>query len=222
MTPMGSGLSAPIAPSNRPRSTFCFLCGHGLDAARSEPIAGPPRSPISFSTPEPANPYEPLTIDGAAEPTNPYAPPATDVTTPLSFQISSLLMVIAVIALCLGVARAELVVGIIVAVVVMPALVYTVIMVKKRSTRERPMAVADKVITFIVAIGGVMIVEFSSIVAFCMTCYPIGAVSFSANSGAGVIIALCAGGLAAVATAVYATYLLVFRKGRNSRNPGKP
>ena len=123
---------------------------------------------------------------------------------------------------CLGVARAELVVGIIVAVVVMPALVYTVIMVKKRSTRERPMAVADKVIAFIVAIGGVIIVEFSAVVAFCMTCYPIGAVSFSANGRAqGVILRYPQEG--SRPSPPRCTRLTCrFQERPNWRNPGKP
>ena len=96
-------------------------CAVTVSAGPSRDNRRAPRSPISFSAPEPTNPFEPPTNDGGAEPINPYAPPATDVTTPLSFRISSLLMVIAVIAVCLGVARAELVLGIIVAVVVMPA-----------------------------------------------------------------------------------------------------
>ena len=83
------------------------------------------------------------------------------------------------------------------------------------------MAVADKVSIFIVAIGGVMIVEFSAVVAFCMTCYPIGYVSLSASSSAGFGIALLAGGIAAIAAAGYATYLLI-TKGRNRRISGKP
>lgn len=188
--------------SNRPQSNSCFLCGHALDAAKAETITGPPRPPISF---------------GSTELINPYAPPASEIARPLSFRISSLLMVIAVIAVCLGVAHENLVLGIILAMAIVPALIYTVIVVQKRGAGGNPLGVADKVTTFLVAIGGVMIVEFSSLVAFCMTCYPIGFVSVSAAGGLGLIVAFGIGGLAAIVTAVYATRLLLSARSQNQR-----
>jgi hypothetical protein len=83
------------------------------------------------------------------------------------------------------------------------------------------MSALDKAVMFLVAIGGVVIIEFSAVVAFCMTCIPIGSVSFGANSAVGLIIALTVGGIAGIAAAICATYLLVFRKGRNRRIAGK-
>jgi hypothetical protein len=192
---------------NQPEDITCFLCGHGLEKAT-----------LKIETGAQTSPTPPRSSDSV----NPYAPPASDISPAVTFRISSLLLVIAVIAVCLGVAHENLVLGIILAVVVVPALVYTFIVVEKRSARGIPMAVPDKVVTFLVAIGGVLIIEFSGLVAFCMTCIPIGSVSFGANSAVGMIIALTLGGIAAVAAAGYATYLLVFRKGRNWRNPGKP
>ena len=106
--------------ANRPKN-FCFLCGHDLDTGRLETTAGTPRSPISFTSPEPVNPY---------------APPPTGFSPAFTFRISSLLMVIAVFAVCLGVAHENLIMGIILAVAVAPALVYTVIVATERKARE--------------------------------------------------------------------------------------
>ncbi len=162
------------------------------------------------------------TSSSSPESINPYAPPTSGSAPNVTFRISSLLLVIAIIAVCLGVAHENLVLGIILAVAVVPALVYTVILVEKRSAGGNPMAVADKVTTFLVAIGGVVIIEFSSLVAFCMTCYPIGAAGFAANSAVGLIIGLVVGGIAGIAAGAYATKLLLFRKGRAGRIAGKP
>ena len=185
--------------SNRPGDITCFLCGHGLENAMVKIETEAQRAPT------------PPRSSGSV---NPYAPPASDISPAVTFRIGSLLLVIAVIAVCLGVARENLVLGIILAVVVVPALIYTFIVVEKRSAGI-PMAVPDKAFTFLVAIGGVLIIEFSGLVAFCMTCIPIGSVSFGANSAVGMIIALTLGGIAAIAAAWYATYLLVFRKRRH-------
>jgi hypothetical protein len=193
--------------SNRPGDITCFLCGHGLENAMLKIETGAQTAP---------------TPPHSSDSVNPYAPPASDISPAVTFRISSLLLVIAVIAVCLGVAHENLVLGIIAAVVIVPALVYTFIVVEKRSARGIPMAVPDKAFTFLVAIGGVLIIEFSGLVAFCMTCIPIGSVSFGANSAVGLIVALTLGGIAAIAGAWYATYLLVFRKGRNRQIPGKP
>jgi hypothetical protein len=193
--------------SNQPGDIMCFRCGHGLDKAMLKTESEASKSPTSSSSPESINPY---------------APPTSGSSPNVTFRISSLLLVIAVIAVCLGVTHENVVLGIILAFVVVPALVYTVIVVEKRSARGSPMAVVDKAGTFLVAIGGVLIIEFSSLVAFCMTCYPIGAAGFAANSAAGLIIGLVVGGIAGIAAGIFATKLLLFRKGRNRRIAGKP
>ena len=81
-------------------------------------------------------------------------------------------MVIAVIAVCLGVAHENLILGIILAVAVAPALVYTVIVAARSKARGRPMAVLDKVRTFLLAIVGVVVIAVSAIIAFFVTCFP--------------------------------------------------
>ncbi len=140
-----------------------------------------------------------------------HEPPTTLVSTPLSFRISSLLMVIAVNAVCLGVAHENIYLGIILSVAIAPALVYTVVVAERRKARRSPMAFLDKAVTLFLAIVGVVIIEISALVAFFMTCVSVAYVT--AGSG----IALVAGGIAGVASLASAIYLLLsFRKGRRT------
>ena len=194
--------------SNRPEAVTCHLCAHRLDRAIPRLETGDPNSPMP--------------VDSPGE-VNPYAPPASVFSPAFTFKISSLLLVIAVIAICLGVAHENLVLGILLSVAIVPALVYTVIVIEKRKARGIPMAFIDKVLTFVIAIGGVVIVEFSAVVAFCMTCYPIGYMTINvAGVFVGLVVATAIGGVAGIAAAWFVTYRLVFRKRGNRRISGKP
>jgi len=132
------------------------------------------------------------------------------------------MMAIAVIAVCLGVWHEEPVLGIVLAVAVAPALGYTVFLAAKTKARGRPMAVFEKVDTFIAAIVGVVVIELSTFIAFFVTCFPIGLVAFAATGGinnkgtgiTGVVVAVVIGGAAAIAAA-YMTYRSLTRKGRH-------
>jgi len=211
------GLDCPeCGAANWAGETTCFLCGHGLDTARPETRTGAPKSPALPTSPELVNPY---------------APPTTFVSPALTFRISSLLMVIAVIAVCLGVARENLFLGIFLAVVVAPALMYTVIAAARSRASGMPRAVFEKVSTFFAALVGVVVIEVSALIAFCMTCVPVGYATLAAGYWAiagnvrnewGLIFALATGGAAGVAAAAYMTYRLLHRKGRRWGNPGKP
>ena len=192
--------------SNHPRATACFLCGHFLDTARPETRTGAPKSPASPTSPELVNPYKPST---------------TLLSPALAFRISSLLMVIAVIAVCMGVAHENVFFGILLAVAVAPALGYTFIVAARRKAKERPMAVFEKVSTFLAAIVGVVMIAVSAVVSFFVTCIPVGYATVGAAEDSGLIIALVIGGTAAVAAAAYMTYYLLHRKGRRPGSPGK-
>jgi hypothetical protein len=112
-------------------------------------------------------------------------------------------MVIAVIAVCLGVAHENLNLGIIQAVAVAPALAHTVIVAARSKARGRPMDVFEKVSTFVIAIVGVVVIAVSAIVAFFVTCFPVSVAA--RDFGVGLVI----GGTAAVAAAAYVTYRLL-------------
>jgi hypothetical protein len=201
------GLDCPeCGASNRAGDSLCFLCGHGLDTARPETRTGVPESPASPTSPELVNPYR---------------APTTMVSSALTFRISSLLMVIAVIAVCLGVVHENMLLGITLAVVVAPALVYTSIVAAKRKVRGRPMAVLEKVWTFLAAAAGVVLVALSAVIAFFVTCIPVSIGTVRAG-GLGFIIGLVTGGTAAVAAAACVTYLLLTRNRRRARTRQKP
>ncbi|MFI5458240.1 MAG: hypothetical protein ACHRXM_22650 [Isosphaerales bacterium] len=184
--------------SNRAGETVCFLCGHGLDTLRPETRKGVPNSPTS------------------PELVNPYKAPTTIVSPALTFRISSLLLVIAVIAVCLGVAHENWGMGILLAITVTPALLYTMIVAAKSKVRGRPMAVFKKIGTFLAAIVGVVVIAGSAVIAFFVTCIPAVAISRDMN----IVAVTCY--TAGVATAALMTYYLLFMRGRRSGSPGKP
>jgi hypothetical protein len=148
------------------------------------------------------------------------APPVPGTLRP-TFHISSFLLLIAVVALCLGVGRDQPVLGIALAIVVLPAAVYTTIVAFRSAATGRPMSVFEKAWSFAGAITGVMAIEFAAIVSFCTTCVPVGFVAVSAGAP-GMIVALVSGGAAAVVTAVFMTRYLLTRKFRLAQKARKP
>jgi hypothetical protein len=140
-----------------------------------------------------------------------------------AFRISSLLLIIAVVAVCLANWRVQPYAGIGVTVVVLPALGYTCIVGFKSAAAGKPMLVAEKVHTFGAAFLGVLVIEFAALVAFCMTCFPTGYIAFSTGGGAPAVVgAFVLGGLAAVVAGGWVTYFLLTRKRRLARKAEKP
>jgi len=125
-------------------------------------------------------------------------------------------MVIAVIAVCLGVAHENWGMGILLAIAVTPALLYTMIVAVKRKVRGRPMAVLEKVGTFLAAIVGVVVIAGSAVIAFFVTCIPAVAASRDSN----IVAVTCY--TAGVVTAAFVTYYLLFMRGRRGGRPAKP
>jgi hypothetical protein len=124
-------------------------------------------------------------------------------------------MVIAVIAVCLGACREELVVGIIVTALAAPALVYTILVAARQTGAGNSMPVLDQIGTFLKALAPVAIIEFASLISFVTTCIPTGFISIAAGQ-AGVIFAFIVGGAAGIATAVYMTRYLLRKWGRRA------
>jgi hypothetical protein len=183
--------------ANRVGETTCFLCG-GRSGTDSR------------------------TAQAGAKPFNPYAPPAVSVPLRPSFHISSMLLIIAVIAVCLGVWQAQPILGVIVAVIVLPALGYTSVIAFQSASKGRPLAVSEKLNRFLAALLGVVVILFAALVAFCMTCVPTGFIALNAGGESGLIVALVVGGLFAAAAAVGVTYLLLRRRNRAAGTTGKP
>jgi hypothetical protein len=138
-----------------------------------------------------------------------------------TYHMSSFLLLIAVVAVCLGAGRDQPVLGIALAVVVVPAAAYTTIVAFRSAGTGRPMSVFEKIGSFAGAITGVLAIEFAALVTFCMTCIPAGFVTASAGEP-GIIVAIVIGGTAAVAAAAAMTRYLLTRKSRLARKGRKP
>ena len=186
---------------HRRGATACFLCGQSFSTVRPEIGTDGSQSPL------------PLT---SSEPVKPYSPPSTLVSRVLSFRISSFLLVISVVAVCLAGLRKDVVVGTVLALAAAPALIYTIAVAAVRTARGRPMALLEKLRTLLAAIIGVLLITFCAVAASCMTYLSVGRAT--ANSGeVGSIIALAAGGLAGVVGGAFAVYVLFFMKSQRTQ-----
>jgi hypothetical protein len=129
------------------------------------------------------------------------------------FGLGALMMLIALIAVCLGLMREAPGLLVLLAVTVAPALVWTLVVTSRTKAEEgRPMSLPETMGVFILALLAVVIIWVSSLIAFVATCLPIGFVTFDLGRGGGlgVVLAFGIGGVAAVA-AGYGTYRLLRR-----------
>jgi len=169
-------------------------------------MTGVPRSPASATSHEAFNPYE---------------APTTSVSPAITFRISSLLLVIAALAVCLGVWHEAPVLGIILAVVVAPALLYTSIVASGSAAEGKPMAVFQKVWSFLAAIGGVVVIAISGFIAFGITCFSVGFGVLNIKMTGSEYILVGISGTVALAAASM-TYRLLTRKRRSVRPAARP
>jgi hypothetical protein len=83
-----------------------------------------------------------------------------------SFRISSMMLVMPVIAVCLAVWQADVSYGMFVTVGVLPALVYTCVRAYQSVAAGRPMEVFDKVRIFVIALYCASLIEFAAVMPF--------------------------------------------------------
>jgi hypothetical protein len=105
--------------------------------------------------------------DGA----NPYAAPESDVQVGRTFQISSLMIFIALLSVLLGVARLSIGLGIALVILVTPAYVRTVRDATLGRAEGKPLTVVDKVGTFFSSLAVVITILVASGAAFYATCW---------------------------------------------------
>ena len=154
----GTSLFCPeCGASNRAWKTACFLCHHRLSGADAEKTIGAAHSPSVFPSPPPVIPYE-------------SAP--TVFSPALTLRISSVVLVIMVLALCLGLWHEVPFVMVILAAAATPALLYTLIVAAKRTITGRPLTDFDGGVgTFLSALAGVLMIGVSAVIAFFITCF---------------------------------------------------
>ena len=137
------------------------------------------------------------------EDANPYAPPRAPIGPRPTMHLGTLMLLIAVIAILIGVTVQEPVVGMVLCLVTVPALVRTTVAVDRLRARQ-PVSGMRVVGLFFnsLAVSGLTI--FAAFLAFCVTCFPVGLVSMNANAAVGSVLAFVLGFVAAG----YVVYLL--------------
>lgn len=138
----------------------------------------------------------------------PYAPPAAPIAPPRTFRIGTLLVFIAVIAVCLAALRASIGLGVFVVVSLIPATIRMAVVAGNRRTRGWPMSLEEKILTFIMTIGAIYLVGISCIIAFVVTCFPTGLLTGSIG------LALIVGVAGAITAGLWISSLFL----RTSRN----
>ena len=143
-----------------------------------------------------------------------------------TFRLSSLMLTVTLIAVCLGIWQLSSGLGIFFAIIVAPAFVRTAITAVRQRRLGEPMEIEDKIITFVASIGVVVSVAVASGIAFLVTCWTAcaGVVAVSESTGirtgAGIWASILAGTVAALIVAV-----LLFRatwprdRSRKKRQP---
>jgi hypothetical protein len=160
----------------------CSGCGHRF--REPTPVPSPPVSPANF-----------------------YEAPRSRVDRAPTFRIGTAMVLIAVVAFCLGAFAAGIGQGVLVTMGLLPATIRTFLVAGWREAEGRPMSTERKVLTFISTIGGLILIAVSSIIAFGVTCFPIG------MSGGDAGLAIGAGLLSALGAAIGLTWALL-RAGR--------
>lgn len=121
---------------------------------------------------------------------------------PRRFGVGSLMLLVATVALGLSALRGAPMLGVLILVLIPPALVRTMAVVSQRATDERPMILDETMGVFFGSIGVMMAVLLASFLAFAIVCMPVG--SMTMGSGVyGMTLALSLAGAAALAAAVW-------------------
>jgi hypothetical protein len=147
-------------------------------------------------------------------------------TLPRRLGLGSLMLLVALVALCLVVMREEPALGVFMLLVSVPALIRTFAVVATRKADGRPMVVPEKVGTFAASAGIVWLIGLAAALAFGAVCFVLSVVwmLFTAVSPNGLppvffawdwspVIILPLGGLAALAVIYYLGRILWVVKG---------
>lgn len=141
---------------------------------------------------------------------NPYAPPQSheQPLRPHAFHIGSLMLLIALIAVCLSLLVTLPGLGVIGLLVLTPATIRTVHGAWRDRDQGRPMSWGDWFRLFAASISVVLVIELGTFAAFAVTCFPIGLFSFELYSPTipwGMFLAF---GVGLIAAAVAGFYLI--------------
>ncbi len=133
----------------------------------------------------------------ASQPINPYAPPRAAEPAHPTFTLATTLWTIGVIALGLGLFRAQPGLGIAFVIVTAPALIRTAVMASRRRASGQPSTTGERINDFVISWGLALIVTIASGIAFVATCFPSGMFFISVIDMSGLIPAILIGVAAA-------------------------
>ena len=138
-----------------------------------------------------------------------------------SFRISSMMLVMPVIAVCLAVWQADFFVGVFVTATVLPALVYTCLRASKNAAGGRPMDLRDKVRTFVAAFFCALVIGFSAVIALIATIAPASylAIKFGVGRHAMMVGFIVAVQAAIVTGGVVGNLIVPLPRRRRTRKP---
>jgi hypothetical protein len=169
--PSPETLCTQCGASNASGAKTCWLCGRAHVADESPPSDG-------------AITKSPLTDAGGspfADSVQRHSPQSA-----MTFRLSSLMLTVTLIAVCLGIGRLSLGLGIALAILVAPAFLRTALAAKRRRNVGQPMGMGDKLAVFIGSLAIMMAISVSSAIAFYATCWAgfIGGAAASESAGA--------------------------------------
>jgi hypothetical protein len=186
-TPLPQNATCPECGAELvPGAKKCWLC-----ALRADATTTPPRDASG-------------TGGEAAAPMNPYASPAPPSGhLDRTFSLTSMFLWTTLVAVVMGVASFAPGLGIMLAVLSLPAAARTIGTVYRRKQRRGgSIGAAEKIETFIASFGIVLAIVIGAVTAFTAVCFPLGLASFASDMGGLVIFAIVAGIVAAVFVAI--------------------
>jgi hypothetical protein len=115
-----------------------------------------------------------------------------------TYQISTLMLLIALIAVCLGVMHEVPGLGIALFLVMIPALVRTTTGAARRRAEGRPMSWQERAIVFAASMGIVVLTGLAALITFVAICFPTGMFMIGSGSQAGFVVAIALGIVGAI------------------------
>jgi hypothetical protein len=176
-----------------PAAKYCWLC----NATLSSPSAG--AAPLS--------PFRAQLGDSSSR--------------PLQYGISSLLLVITFVAILCSIIKMNPGLGIVIAILTLPAMIRTVLVAFRQRESGKPMSAAGKTGVFFLTMAMSLCVVVASCAAFCFTFFFTCLAAASVKGGGMrddlLTVPLIVGGIAAVGVAVLITFVFraALRRGRN-------
>lgn len=141
-------------------------------------------------------------------PEDPWKPPASaDELPPGGFHIGALMLVIALIAVCLGMTVEAPGLGVVLVLISIPATIRTAVADRRRRRQGRPMTWREYLVVLAASAGVVTAIGVGSVIAFMATCLPVGFLSVGALGGGGIILAFVVG----LGTAGFVAFHLIRR-----------